>query len=61
MTLHKEEPKIEPILNTPFAADRLLKQPFVEPKLTWVEPMLVQQGMLTAEAQGGGFFGSFSP
>lgn len=37
------------------------KQPFVEPKLTWVEPKLVQQGTLTAAAQSGGFFGSFSP
>lgn len=37
------------------------KQPFVEPKLTWVEPTLIQQGTLTANAQSGGFFGSFSP
>lgn len=37
------------------------KQPFVEPKLTWVEPKLISQGTLTATAQTGGFFGSFSP
>jgi hypothetical protein len=35
--------------------------PFIEPKLTWIEPQLVQQGQLTAVAQTGGFFGSFSP
>lgn len=37
------------------------KPAFVEPKLTWIEPQLVQQGTLTAVAQTGGFFGSFSP
>ncbi len=41
--------------------DRLSKQPFVEPKLTWIEPTLRQQGTLSAAAQSGGFFGSFSP
>lgn len=40
---------------------QVVKQPFVEPKLTWIEPKLVQQGQLTAAAQSGGFFGSFSP
>ncbi len=37
------------------------KPAFIEPKLTWIEPQLVQQGTLTAVAQSGGFFGSFSP
>lgn len=37
------------------------REPFVEPKLTWLEPKLVQQGTLSAAAQSGGFFGSFSP
>lgn len=37
------------------------KPAFIEPKLTWIEPQLVQQGTLTAVAQTGGFFGSFSP
>lgn len=37
------------------------RTPFIEPKLTWIEPQLVQQGVLTAAAQSGGFFGSFSP
>ena len=43
------------------AGDSPAKPAFIEPKLTWIEPQLVQQGTLTAVAQTGGFFGSFSP
>lgn len=51
--------------NGPANRDKVLppvaqKQPFVEPKLTWIEPKLAAHGALTATAQGG-FFGSFSP
>lgn len=46
---------------TPQPGDRPAKPAFIEPKLTWIEPQLVQQGTLTAVAQTGGFFGSFSP
>ena len=34
------------------------KKTFVEPKLTWVEPELVEHGHVETVA---GFFGSFSP
>ena len=46
---------------TPQPSDVSAKPAFIEPKLTWIEPQLVQQGTLTAVAQTGGFFGSFSP
>ena len=58
---HKEQPKPTLSPREAISTHDPVKQPFVEPKLTWVEPKLVQRGTLTAEAQGGGFFGSFSP
>lgn len=58
---NQEHPKIVVSLREPTPTAPQLKQPFVEPKLTWVEPTLTQQGALTAVAQTGGFFGSFSP
>lgn len=58
---HKKQAPIASPLPETQAGDRLPRQPFVEPKLTWVEPALRQQGTLTAAAQSGGFFGSFSP
>lgn len=38
--------------------DRQEKRPFVEPKLTWVEPTLSEHGEIEAKA---GFFGTFYP
>lgn len=57
----KEHPKTVLSARESTPAGKPTKQPFVEPKLTWVEPELIQQGELTAAAQSGGFFGSFSP
>ncbi len=45
----------------PQPSDQPTKPAFIEPKLTWIEPQLTPQGTLTAVAQSGGFFGSFSP
>ncbi|MEZ4674470.1 MAG: hypothetical protein R2932_09520 [Caldilineaceae bacterium] len=57
----KEDPKTVLAAREVTPTAPLPKQPFVEPKLTWIEPELRQQGTLNATAQTGGFFGSFSP
>jgi hypothetical protein len=41
-------------------AQAMGKQPWEEPKLTFVEPTLTTHGSLQA-LTGGGFFGGFSP
>ena len=58
----RAEPREETIERTSRERPReqaiVSKQPFVEPKLTFVEPKLVKRGKLTKIT---GFFGSFSP
>lgn len=39
-------------------ANKGVKKPFTEPKLTWIEPELVPHGTVETVA---GFFGTFSP
>lgn len=58
---NKEHPNVESPRWAATPVTVPAKAPFVEPKLTWIEPELRQQGTLNATAQTGGFFGSFSP